>query len=182
MATLDTIVIGASAGGVQALLNLVADLPPDLPAAVFIVLHIPTDVPSMLPEILARDAKLPVGAAKNHEEIRPGRVYVAPPDHHLLIERQHIKLVHGPKENFHRPSIDVLFRSAARWAGPKNHRSDSNRHRTDGAAGMADIKRRGGITVIQDPLGCSIPQHAGERPSVHQGGLFTTATGDPAVA
>lgn len=157
MATHDTIVIGASAGGVQALLNLVTDLPPNLVAAVFIVLHIPTDVPSLLPEILSRDAQLPVAAAKNNEEIRPGRVYVAPPDHHLLIERQHIKLVHGPKENFHRPSIDALFRSAARWAGPRTIGVILTGARSDGAAGMAAIKRRGGITVIQDPVEAPFP-------------------------
>ena len=119
MATRDTIVIGASAGGVQALITLVAALPSNLPAAVFIVLHIPADSPSLLPDILARESPLPVGHAKNNERITPGRIYVAPPDQHLLIERNHIRLVHGPKVNFHRPSIDTLFRSAARWAGPR---------------------------------------------------------------
>jgi len=86
MATLDTIVIGASAGGVQALTKLVADLPANLPAAVFIVLHIPANSPSWLPVILARDAKLRVDHAKDDEPLRQGRVYVAPPDQHLLIE------------------------------------------------------------------------------------------------
>lgn len=157
MATRDTIVIGASAGGVQALLNLVADLPPKLSAAVFIVLHIPTDVPSMLPEILSRDAQLPVAAAKNDEEIRTGRVYVAPPDHHLLIERQRIKLVHGPKENFHRPSIDALFRSAARWGGPRTIGVILTGSRSDGTAGMRAIKQRGGITIVQDPMEAPFP-------------------------
>ena len=114
MATRDIIVIGASAGGVQALTKLVADLPPNLRAAVFIVLHIPTDAPSLLPGILSRDAKLKVAHAVNGEEIKRGRVYVAPPDHHLLLEPGYVKLVHGPKENLHRPSIDALFRSAAR--------------------------------------------------------------------
>ena len=98
MATRDTIVVGASAGGVQALTKLVTDLPADLPAAVFIVLHIPIDAPSFLPGILARDAKLHVAHAVDGEEIKRGRVYVAPPDHHLLLEPGHVKLVHGPKE------------------------------------------------------------------------------------
>src|SRR5437016_1883762 len=119
MATRDTIVIGASAGGVQALLTLVPDLPSDLPAAVFIVLHIPTDVPSLLPGILSRDSRLPVAHAINGEEITKGKIYVAPPDQHLLIEDGHVRLIHGPKENLHRPSIDALFRSAARWAGSR---------------------------------------------------------------
>src|SRR6185503_3296790 len=116
MATRDTIVIGASAGGVQALYKLVSALPPDLPAAVFIVLHIPSNVPSFLPDILARESRLTVTHAEDGEKIEYERVYVAPPDRHLLIEDSHIKLVHGPKENLHRPSIDALFRSAARWA------------------------------------------------------------------
>jgi len=93
MATHDIIVIGASAGGVQALSKLVAALPAGLPAAVFIVLHIPTDAPSLLPAILARDSQLAVAHAVDGEEIRRGRVYVAPPDQHLLIEDSHVKLV-----------------------------------------------------------------------------------------
>ena len=157
MATRDTIVIGASAGGVQALLNLVTELPPNLAAAVFIVLHIPTDAPSMLPEILGRNAQLPVASATNDEEFRPGRVYVAPPDYHLLIERRRIKLVHGPKENFHRPSIDALFRSAAQWAGPRTIGVILTGSRSDGTAGMRAIKQRGGITIVQDPMEALFP-------------------------
>ena len=111
MATRDTIVIGASAGGVQALSRLVADLPPNLPAAVLIVLHIPSNASSLLPGILARGTDLPVEHVIDGEPIERGRIYVAPPDHHLLIEEGHVKLVHGPKENFHRPSIDALSRS-----------------------------------------------------------------------
>jgi two-component system, chemotaxis family, protein-glutamate methylesterase/glutaminase len=111
MATRDTIVIGASAGGVQALTTLVADLPYDLPAAVFIVLHVSPNSPSMLPQILARDSSLPVAHAIDGEPVRHGRVYIAPPDQHSIIEDTYIKLVHGPKENLHRPSIDALFRS-----------------------------------------------------------------------
>src|ERR1041384_237515 len=118
MATRDIIVIGASAGGVQALTKLVANLPGDLPAAVFIVLHISANAPGLLPHILGRESKLRVAHAIEGELITRGKVYVAPPDHHLIVERDHVRLVHGPKENLHRPSIDTLFRSAARWAGP----------------------------------------------------------------
>src|SRR5215208_5131414 len=113
MATRDIIVIGASAGGVSALTTVVASFPADLPAAVFIVLHIPADARSFLPTILGRDAALPVVHATHGEPISRGRVYVAPPDRHLLIDADQVKLVHGPKENRHRPSIDALFRSAA---------------------------------------------------------------------
>jgi len=157
MATRDTIVIGASAGGVQALITLVAALPSNLPAAVFIVLHIPADSPSLLPDILARESGLPVGHAKNNERITPGRIYVAPPDQHLLIERNHIRLVHGPKVNFHRPSIDTLFRSAARWAGPRVIGVVLTGARDDGTTGMRAIKQRGGITIVQDPIEATFP-------------------------
>ena len=157
MATHDTIVVGASAGGVQALTKLVTGLAPELPAAVFIVLHVAPDVPSYLPTILSRDARLPVAHAVDGEEITTGRVYVAPPDHHLLIEQQHLRLVHGPKENLHRPSIDALFRSAARWAGPRTIGVVLTGARDDGAAGMRAIKQRGGITIVQDPAEAPSP-------------------------
>jgi two-component system, chemotaxis family, protein-glutamate methylesterase/glutaminase len=157
MATHDTIVVGASAGGVQALIKLVAGLASDLPAAVFIVLHVAPDAPSFLPTILSRDARLPVAHAVNGEEITPGRVYVAPPNYHLLIERQYLQLVHGPRENLHRPSIDALFRSAARWAGPRTIGVVLTGARDDGAAGMRAIKQRGGITIVQDPAEAHFP-------------------------
>ena len=152
MGTRDTIVIGASAGGVQALSTLVTALPADLPAAVFIVLHIPSAPPSLLPSILARDSALPVAHATNGEPIMRGRIYVAPPDKHLLIEGSRIKTVHGPKENLHRPSIDTLFRSAARWADNRVIGVILTGARDDGAVGMRAIKQRGGLTIVQDPF------------------------------
>jgi two-component system chemotaxis response regulator CheB len=157
MVTRDTIVIGASAGGVEALSTVVAALPANLAAAVFIVLHIRADAPSLLPVILARQSRLPVSAAQNGERITPGRVYVAPPDMHLLIEGSHIKLVHGPKENLHRPSIDTLFRSAARWAGPRAIGVVLTGARDDGTVGMSAIKQQGGITIVQDPVEAIFP-------------------------
>lgn len=157
MATHDTMVVGASAGGVQALSSLVSGISRGLPAAVFIVLHIPADSPSLLPEILARDSQLLVKHAKDGEEILRGRIYVAPPDQHLLIERQRVRLVHGPKENLHRPSIDALFRSAARWSGPRTIGVVLTGACDDGAAGMLAIKQRGGLTIIQDPEEARFP-------------------------
>lgn len=153
----DTIVIGASAGGVQALSALVAGLPDNLPAAVFIVLHIPADVRSLLPDILARDSRLQVAHAITGEKISHGKIYIAPPDHHLLIEKNKVKLVRGPKENLHRPSIDTLFRSAARWAGPRAIGVVLTGARDDGTAGMRAIKQRGGIAIVQDPKEASFP-------------------------
>jgi len=157
MATRDTIVIGASAGGVRALLALVADLPPNLPAAVFIVLHLSANGPSLLPEILARKCKLEVAHAIDGEPIRRRRVYIAPPDQHLIIEDGCMRLVHGPKENLHRPSIDALFRSAARWAGPRVIGVVLTGARDDGKVGMRAVQQRGGITIVQDPLEAPFP-------------------------
>jgi two-component system chemotaxis response regulator CheB len=157
MATRDIIVVGASAGGVEVLSTLVTALPADLPAAVFIVLHLSAEWPSFLPRILGREAKLPVRHAINGEPINRGRVYVAPPDLHLLVEGEHVKLVHGPKENLHRPSVDTLFRSAARWAGPRVIGVVLTGARNDGAAGMRAIKQRGGIAIVQDPVEATFP-------------------------
>ena len=157
MATRDIIVVGASAGGVQALSKLVSDLRPNLPAAVFIVLHIPANPPSLLPGILSRDSRLPVDHAVDGNKIERGKVYVAPPNRHLLIEKDHVRLVHGPKENLHRPSIDALFRSAARWAGPRVIGVVLTGARDDGRVGMRAIKQRGGIAIVQDPAEAPFP-------------------------
>src|SRR5262249_41106490 len=157
MATRDIIVIGASAGGVQALSSLVSDLPMGLPAVVFIVLHVPANAPSLLPDILARESRLRVTHPTDSEPIVRGRVYVASPDHHLLVEHGRIKLVRGPRENLHRPSIDALFRSAARSAGPRVIGVVLTGARDDGTVGMQAIKQRGGITIVQDPLEASFP-------------------------
>jgi len=157
MATRDIIVIGASAGGVQALSQLVRDLPSEIPASIFIVLHIPANAPSLLPAILAREASLPVEQGNDGEKIVHGKVYVAPPDQHLLLENGHTKLVHGPKENLHRPSIDTLFRSAARAAGPRVIGVVLTGARDDGTVGMRAVKQRGGITIVQDPLEAPFP-------------------------
>ena len=157
MATRDRIVIGASAGGVQALRALVAELPPNLPAAVFIVLHIAADFPSLLPQILARQSMLDVAHAINGEPIQNRRIYVTPPDEHLIIEDKRVKLVHGPKENLHSPSIDALFRSAARWGGPRVIGVVLTGARSDGKVGMRAVKLRGGLTIVQDPSEAPFP-------------------------
>src|SRR5437588_10453002 len=115
----DIIVVGASAGGVEALKTLVGTLSPDLEASVFIVLHIPPQSPSLLPEILSRYGPLRAVQPKDGDPIVRGMIYVAPPDHHLLVERERIRVVRGPKENRHRPAVDPLFRSAALAYGPR---------------------------------------------------------------
>lgn len=153
----DIIVIGASAGGVDALPRLVASLPADLPAAVFIVLHTPADGPGLLPQIIRRNSKLPVAHGLDGEAVRPGHVYVALPDHHLQVDGKHVRLTHGPRENFHRPSIDTLFRTAAESYGPRVTGVVLTGHLDDGTAGLFEVKHRGGIAIVQDPADAAVP-------------------------
>src|SRR5215217_1100749 len=110
----DIIVVGASAGGIEALAELVRGLPEDFPGSVFVVVHFPSSVTSTLPAILSRAGPLPARHAVDGELVEPGRIYVAKPGSHLLIEDERIRLSHGPKENGHRPAVDPLFRTAAR--------------------------------------------------------------------
>ena len=147
----DIIAIGASAGGVQALCEVIESLPPGLPAAVFVVLHLAPYGRSALPEILARTACMPASHPRDGEEIRPGRIYVAPPDRHLAIEDGHVHLSRNASENGHRPAIDVLFRTAARAYGPRVVGVVLTGNLDDGTAGLAVIKRCGGVAVVQDP-------------------------------
>src|SRR5688572_28102734 len=119
MAGRDVITIGASAGGVEALVALTSMLPADLPASLFVVLHINRDSPSVLAQILARAGRMPAEAAVDQEPITPGRIYVAPPDHHLLVADGFVRVTRGPTENGHRPAVDPLFRTAARVYGPR---------------------------------------------------------------
>ncbi len=147
----DIITIGASAGGVEALSALARLLPADLPASVFVALHVPPHGMSVLPQILSRGGPLPAGHVEDGEAIAPGRIYVAPPDHHLLIDRGTLRLSRGPKENGFRPAIDPLFRSAARWHGSRVIGVVLSGTLDDGTAGLRAIKSRGGLAVVQDP-------------------------------
>lgn len=147
----DIIVVGASAGGVEALTCLVAGLPEDLAAAVFVVLHIPPDVPSALAAILRRSGRLPVGQAQDKQRIELGHIYVARPNRHLVVQRGYMAVEAGPRENSARPAVDVLFRSAARAYGQRVVGVILSGTLRDGALGLAAIKMRGGVTIVQDP-------------------------------
>jgi two-component system chemotaxis response regulator CheB len=147
----DIIVIGASAGGLEALTRLVAGLPVDFPAAVFVVMHIPAHTRSMLPELLASAGPLPAAHAADREPIRPGRIYVAPPDRHLVLQEGAVRLSAGPRENHSRPAADPLFRSAAAAYGPRVIGVVLSGALSDGTAGLWEIKQHGGVAVVQDP-------------------------------
>lgn len=155
----DIIVVGASAGGVETLCQLVSSLPPDLAAAVFIVLHIPVHGKSMLPTILNRAiakqqgelSSLQARHPTDGEVISPGRIYVAPSDNHLLIKDRCIHLARSARENSHRPAIDPLFRTAARSYGQRVIGVILSGLLDDGTAGLAVIKQRGGVAICQDP-------------------------------
>jgi two-component system, chemotaxis family, protein-glutamate methylesterase/glutaminase len=145
------VVIGASAGGVEALRTLVSALPRDLSAAVLIVLHLREGSTSALAPILDTVSPLPVRFAEHGAPIENGRLYVAPPDHHLLVKGGHLVLSDRPAENGHRPSIDALFRSAAADRGRSAVGVVLSGVLDDGTAGLAAIKSRGGLAIVQDP-------------------------------
>lgn len=151
MPSRDIIVVGASAGGVEALQTLVSSLPASLPATILVVLHIPAHSPSHLHLILDRAGELPAMPASDGAPIAPGRVYVAVPDQHLLIEEDRIRVTRGPKENRARPAIDALFRSAAYAFGPRVIGVVLSGNLDDGTAGLWAIKDRGGIALVQSP-------------------------------
>jgi two-component system chemotaxis response regulator CheB len=153
----DIVVIGASAGGVEALTQLIAGLPADLPASVFVVLHIHPDSPSLFPRLLNRRSALPAAHAVHGEMIAPGRVYVAPADNHLMLRSGYMDVVRGPKETGHRPSVDALFRTAAKAYGPRVIGVVLTGYRDCGTAGLMSIKARGGVAVVQDPADAAVP-------------------------
>src|SRR4051795_11755056 len=153
----DLVVIGASAGGVDGLQELVRGLPPEFPAAILVVLHVPSTGTSVLPQILSRQGPLDAVFATDGTPYERGQIYVAPADHHLLVHDGRLRLSQGPRENGHRPAIDPLFRSAARAAGARCIGVVMSGLLDDGAAGLRFIKDHGGVAVVQDPEDAMFP-------------------------
>jgi two-component system chemotaxis response regulator CheB len=144
------VVIGASAGGLEAMRKLVAKLDPKWPAAYFLAIHVGPNE-SRLAAILSTAGSLPVERARHGGAITPGRMFVAPPDRHLLLDRGVMQLSRGPRENWSRPAVDPLFRSAARAYGSRVIGVVLTGRLNDGTAGLYEIRQHGGATMVQDP-------------------------------
>ena len=164
MARKNIVVIGASAGGIDALKLLVAKLPQGLHAAIFITVHVAPYSTGILPEILEHAGALPASTAKDWEKIQSGRIYVAPPDHHLVFEKEgYVRVTQGPRENRFRPAIDPMFRAAAYCFGPQVIGVILTGWLDDGTAGLQAVRERGGTTIVQHPddaLAPSMPLNA----------------------
>jgi len=153
----DIIVVGASAGGVEALCALNASLTIDIPASIFVVLHVSATFISILPEILTRKGSLTAQHPSDKTLIEPGRIYVALPDHQFILEPGCIRVTSDPKENGYRPCIDTLFRSAAEVYGARTVGVVLSGTLEDGSAGLTAIHNHGGYSIAQDPSQAKYP-------------------------
>jgi two-component system chemotaxis response regulator CheB len=166
MTNRDIIVVGASAGGVDTLAEVVRGLPAGFPASAFVVCHFPAGVRSILPDILSRAGRLLATHALDGEPFHPGHIYVAPPDHHLLLGPSgRVRVTRDARENHHRPAIDPLFRSAARYYGDRVVGIILTGALHDGVAGLMAVRAAGGVAVVQDPkdaLVAAMPRNATE--------------------
>ena len=153
----DLVVIGASAGGLEAIRQILAPLPDDFEAAILIVLHTADHSESLLPQILKRASKLPVSHPGDGEAIQRGHVYIAPPGFHMIVEDGRLRVPQGPRENLHRPAVDPLFRSAAASYGPRVIGVILTGMLDDGTAGLMVVRASGGKAIVQDPATALYP-------------------------
>ncbi len=149
--------IGASAGGIDALIRLLRHLEPDIRAALLVVVHVPATGRSLLAPILDRQTDLEVKVAEDGEALARGRVYVAPPDRHLIVDDGRVRLERGPKENAVRPAVDPMLRSLARWYGPDAVAVVLSGALGDGSSGAVAVKLAGGTVIVQDPDDATVP-------------------------
>jgi|SRR5579884_351369 len=171
------VVIGGSQGAIEALLEIVTALPSDLAASIFVVVHLPVEANSYLPNILTRAGQLRAAHPADREPIRAGQIYVAPPNFHLTLEDGDVHVLKGPRENRHRPAIDPLFRTAARAFGPRVIAVVLSGNLDDGSAGLLAVRRRGGIAIVQDPsnaIASEMPRRALE----YAGADYTLSTAE----
>jgi two-component system, chemotaxis family, protein-glutamate methylesterase/glutaminase len=158
---IDAVVIGASAGGVEALTALLPSLAPGLMPPVFIVLHLPRDKPSVLAEIFGPKCAVPVREAEDKEAVAVGTIYFAPNNYHLLVDQgPQLSLSADDPVHHSRPSIDVLFESAAEIYGSRLLGIILSGANEDGACGLAAIHDAGGVTVVQSPETARAPNMA----------------------
>jgi chemotaxis response regulator CheB len=158
LGTTRIIVIGGSAGSIGPLNVIIRDLPGDIGAAIFVVQHFSRFFPSDVPKLLSRDSALPVHYAIDREPIATGRIYVAPLDEHLVLERHSVRLQRSPKDPWNRPAINTLFRSAAAAYGNSVTGVILSGMLSDGSAGLWEIKNTGGIAIVQDPADAEHPE------------------------
>jgi two-component system, chemotaxis family, protein-glutamate methylesterase/glutaminase len=145
------VLIGASSGGFKGIRSILGRLPADLKAPVFICLHVPPDRPSKLPELLSQAGPLVARHPHDGEDIRDGCIYVAPPDNHLLVGEDRIRILRGPQENRFRPAIDAMFRSAAMAHSTGVIGVLLSGQLEDGTVGLQAVKQCGGVAIVQDP-------------------------------
>jgi two-component system chemotaxis response regulator CheB len=188
----DLIVVGGSAGAIEALAEMLAGIPPTLPATLLVAIHRGPTMPGVLPRMLERYGLLPAKYADDGELYRHGHIYVAPPDHHLLVSGERLRVTRGPREHGLRPAVDPLFRSAARELGPRVVGVILSGVLDDGTDGLEFVKRHGGIAIVQrteDAQHSGMPASALERVQVDHalaaadiGAVLTQLAGEPVEA
>jgi two-component system, chemotaxis family, protein-glutamate methylesterase/glutaminase len=181
MANRDVLVIGTSAGGIAALCFLAKQLPASLEASVFVTLHLSPQFPSVLDAVLTRSGPLPATFAKDGETFERGRIYIAPPERHLLVDHDRVLLGTGPRENSARPAIDPMFRSAAVCCGARAVGVLLTGTLGDGAAGLRTLKQSGGVAVVQDPSDAAYPEMPATALSLFEPDLVVRLAAMPAL-